>query len=30
MLSGGSVDLNNLNVTDIDFEELKTDEDDDQ
>lgn len=30
MLSGGSVDLNNLNVTDIDFEELKMDEDDDQ
>lgn len=30
MLSGGSVDLNNLNVTDIDFEELKTDEEDDQ
>lgn len=30
MLSGGSVDLNNLNVTDIDFEELKPDEDDDQ
>lgn len=30
LLSGGSVDLNNLNVTDIDFEELKTDEDDDQ
>jgi len=30
MLSSGSVDLNNLNVTDIDFEELKTDEDDDQ
>lgn len=30
MLSGGSVDLNNLNVTDIEFEELKTDEDDDQ
>lgn len=26
MLAGGSVDLNNLNVTDIDFEELKTDE----
>lgn len=30
MLSGGSVDLNNLNVTDIDFEEIKIDEDDDQ
>lgn len=30
MLSGGSVDMNNLNVTDIDFEELKTDEYDDQ
>ncbi|HSD07909.1 hypothetical protein [Flavobacterium sp.] len=30
MLSSGSVDLNNLNVTDIDFEELKTEEDDDQ
>jgi hypothetical protein len=30
MLSGGSVDLNSLNVTDIDFEELKVDEDDDQ
>lgn len=29
MLSGGSVDLNNLNVTDIDFEELKTEENDD-
>ncbi|MDI6033016.1 hypothetical protein QLS91_08010 [Flavobacterium sp. LB2P84] len=30
MLSGGSVDLNNLNVTDIEFEELKPDEEDDQ
>lgn len=30
MLSGGSVDLNNLNVTDIDFIELKSDEADDQ
>jgi hypothetical protein len=30
MLSTGSVDLNNLNVTDIDFEEIKIDEDDDQ
>ncbi|WP_035691066.1 hypothetical protein [Flavobacterium sp. F52] len=30
MLSGGSADFNNLNVTDIDYEELKTDEDDDQ
>lgn len=30
MLSGGSVDLNHLNVTDIEFEELKPDEEDDQ
>jgi len=30
MLSTGSVDLNNLNVTDIDFEEIKIYEDDDQ
>ena len=30
MLSGGSVDLNDLNVTDIDFEELKPEDDDDQ
>jgi hypothetical protein len=30
MLSGGSVDLNSLNVTDIEFEELKPDEEDDQ
>jgi hypothetical protein len=29
MLTGGSVDLNNLNVTDIDFEELKSEEEDD-
>lgn len=30
MLASGSVDLNNLNVTDIDFIELKADEEDDQ
>jgi hypothetical protein len=30
MLSGGSVDLNSLNVTDIEFEELTPDDDDDQ
>lgn len=30
MLSGGSVDLNHLNVTDIDFQELKAEQDDDQ
>lgn len=29
MLSGGSADFNSLNVTDIDFEELKSDESDD-
>jgi len=30
MLASGSVDLNNLNVTDIPFEELNPDEEDDQ